>query len=171
MTLTEKDHKKRKTQNKNKFGLNTERIKKGNEIVDRIAAETKYIPGILQQKDTNRKYDIINERKLELHDKYKERITAGDYTRISEDWKNRQKQWAKMMHTEVLVESLPQRKDSHANLTCKMMTGTIWTNKLKKRLKMTDDDTCPECNKQKRYQYQSQSTTGRYWRFANDRRT
>lgn len=39
----------------------------------------------------------------------------------------------------------PRPHKKYANLTCKILTGTIWTNKLKKRLKLTDDNNCPFC--------------------------
>lgn len=62
------------------------------------------------------------------------------YSQYTEDWMNRQKQWSKVMNKLIDKQSLPNKKEKYANFTCKMVTGTIWTNKLKKRLKMQEDD-------------------------------
>ena len=68
------------------------------------------------------------------------------YERFKQDWKKRQPVRTLFTNSTVDKASLPKKQEHYANLTCKILTGTIWTAKLKKRLKMQETDICTLCN-------------------------
>jgi hypothetical protein len=62
-----------------------------------------------------------------------------------DNWIKRQPKYSAFTHPAGHPIGRPHKNDPYANLTCRILTGTIWTNKLKKRCKLSDTDTCLIC--------------------------
>lgn len=134
----------RKRQNVERFGDRARHIEEMNDKAD-TAANTHLwtnIPYPLQL--CNRQYvTIIHKQVVTQHPgkKWKE----AQYKLFRQDWKKRQPVRTLFMNPTVDTASLPRKHEHYANLTCKILTGTIWTAKLKKRLKLQENDTCLLC--------------------------
>lgn len=142
---TRKDHTKRQTQNKNRFGKRTTEIEAGNEAADKIAGETTWENTPIDLTKNQRKFIAAYKGELIL-DSVAKNLKEKRYTEAETSWKQRQPVRTRFLHNTVSTDSLPRRHEKFANLTCKILTGTIWTNKLKKRLKMQDSDICEICS-------------------------
>jgi hypothetical protein len=61
------------------------------------------------------------------------------------DWKKRQPIRTSFLDHTVEKQSIQKITKDHQNIWGKILMGTIWTNKLKKRLGMVEDDSCDHC--------------------------
>ena len=82
---------------------------------------------------------------IPIFDSIKKLLCTRWYDIMKLDWQKRQPVRTAYLHKGVDRHSVPKFGESFANLKCKMMTGTIWTNKLKKRLAMQENDACEVC--------------------------
>lgn len=134
------DHEIRRKQNNEKFGEKVEEREKGNKAADQMAGKVKWRDITL---DVETKYDqfhiVIDERELDGNTRRKIRTLL--YQQARTQWKTTQPKWSAFTNELAWSGSLPNKYDKYANLTCKIMTGTIWTNKRKfQRMKKADQD-------------------------------
>lgn len=67
------------------------------------------------------------------------------YSELKAKWHKDQPKYSKFDTPLADKSSRPSHKEVFANLLCKIMTGTIWTNKTKERQDMRDCDKCTLC--------------------------
>ena len=67
------------------------------------------------------------------------------YGKVHERWLKTHKSWAAFVHPGVWEKSYPQKSDTYANLMCKLMTGSFWTNRRAQQWDEKADNTCEEC--------------------------
>ena len=131
-------------QNRERFGERATHIEEMNDAADRAANSHEWnnVPYPLHL--CHRKYITTINQVLVTQHPGKEWKQAR-YRHHIEDWKKRQPVRTAFLNTTVDPSSLPKKCEAFANLTCKILTGTIWTAKLKHRLKMVESPDCLSC--------------------------
>lgn len=141
------DHEKRLAENQSRFGSKTTKRVAGNKWADKLAEEWEW------DHVHRPAYQCVDKFSLKiagetLHGRLIKAIKTRDYQLRNQEWHRKQKSYSAFDTDLAHKLSLPNKNDGFANLTCKIMTGTIWTNTLKKRLKMdVEDENCTECKK------------------------
>lgn len=135
------DCKKRREQNRQRFGKRYREIEKGNKEADRLASMAHIRESITSKPD----YTLETGDKP-ITENTREHIRRMMNNSLTEDWRRRQKVWSAFFTHHADQCSLPKKKEPYSNLITKIMTGTIWTNKRKKRYNLTEDDRCKFCS-------------------------
>ena len=117
----------------------------GNHLADEAASLHKWHNRDYKLSTMRRKF-ILTYKGTTIFDNIKKNIQKIWYEAEKNNWKDRQPIHTAYLHETVDPKSYPKFGEAYANLHCKFMTGTIWTNKLKKRLRMTQDDNCMYCS-------------------------
>ena len=138
------DASKRKQQNKDRFADRAPHIENMNDLADKAANLHAWnnVPYSLLQ--CTRKYVTTIQDVVTLQHPGRSWRDL-QYDKYIADWKRRQPIRTAFLHEKVDAESMPKKFEAYANLTCKILTGTMWTAKLKKRLRLTDTDECKLC--------------------------
>ena len=139
------DHKKRKADNNRRFGTRTGIVQEANKMADIGAGNAVQLgeesaPWIQPDDFT---YQVSGKR---IDGNSRRQIKEIKYNILRRDWKKRQPVRSQFIDDSVWAQSLPDRKTSWANLWQKIMTGTIWTNKLRNRLNKEISPNCPRCS-------------------------
>lgn len=134
----------RKKQNLERFGANAHHIELGNEAADTAASLHPWNNIPIKLQNCQRKYIAIHHNRI-IFDKLGKNWKETQYQKITDTWKLKQPVRTEFLHHNVDPLSLPTKSEKYANLTCKVLTGTVWTEKLKKRLKLTESDQCKVC--------------------------
>lgn len=118
------DHKKRREQNKQRFGKRYREIEKGNEEADRLASIAYIRENITSTPD----YTLETGGRI-ITENTREHIRRMMNNLSTENWRDRQKVWSAFFTCHADPRSLPKKKEPYSNLITKIMTGTIWTTR------------------------------------------
>ena len=116
----------------------------GNDGADLLAGNAQGTSHRNEPKGEEKFHLVINE--VQICGRTRRGIAAQLYNKIIHKWYKTQPKQSWFDRGDADQRSLPNKNDSYANFSNKIMTGTIWTNKQKHRYNMRATAECSLCS-------------------------